>query len=154
SIRWSQFAGHLIRDAEQKPARFAGVDLDITRRKQAEDHKSMLVRELDHRAKNLLAVMQSVLRLSHAETVGGFIEVVDGRIKSLSRAHSLLSESRWQGVDFSRVVDEEIAPFSTAQIKQITAVGPSIALHPATAQSLALAIHELATNAAKYGALS
>jgi PAS domain S-box-containing protein len=154
SVRWSLAAGQVIRDAAGKPTRFAGVDLDITARKQAEERQNMLVRELDHRAKNLLAVVQSVLRLSQAETIEEFVTAVDGRIRALSRAHSLLSESRWQGVDLGRLVDEEIAPFSTRRDRQVRISGPTVSLHPATAQSLALALHELATNAVKYGGLS
>ena len=154
SVRWSLAAGQVIRDAKNRPIHFAGVDLDITARKQAEERQLMLVRELDHRAKNLLAVVQSVLRLSHANTTEEFVAAVDGRIRALARAHALLSESRWQSVDIDRIVEEEIAPFSTEQIRQIVAAGPSVSLRPATAQSLALALHELVTNAVKYGALS
>jgi PAS domain S-box-containing protein len=154
STRWSLAAGQVIRDGSGRPTHFAGVDLDITARKQAEERQQMLVRELDHRAKNLLAVVQSVLHLSHAETMPEFIASVDGRIRSLSRAHSLLSEARWQNVDLRRIVAEEIAPFSANPQQQIAAEGPAVSLHPASAQSLALALHELVTNAVKYGALS
>src|SRR5215831_6274737 len=154
SIRWSLAAGQVIRDAGGRPVRFAGVDLDITARKQVEERQLVLVRELDHRARNLLAVVLSVIQLSRADTTTDFIAAVAGRIKALSRAHSLLSESRWQGVDLARIVDEEIAPFSTSEVRQIIAGGPAISLHPSAAQSLALALHELVTNAVKYGALS
>src|SRR5262249_24822099 len=117
SVRWSLAAGQVIRDANGKPVHFAGVDLDITPRKQAEERELNLIRELDHRAKNLLAVVQSVLRLSHADTTKEFIAAVDGRIRALSRAHTLLSETRWQSVDIARLVSEEIAPFSTEGMK-------------------------------------
>jgi PAS domain S-box-containing protein len=154
SFRWSLAAGQLIRDAAQKPVRFAGVDLDITRRKEAEERQRMLVRELDHRARNLLAVVQSVLHLSRANTTAEFIAAVEGRIRALSRTHTLLSEARWQGVDLGRIVAEEIAPFSSDKSKKIDADGPAISLPPPAAQSLALALHELITNALKHGALS
>jgi PAS domain S-box-containing protein len=154
SIRWSLAAGQAVRDKDSQPTHFAGVDLDITARKQAEERQLMLVRELDHRAKNLLAVVQSVLHLSQAETMADFIASVDGRIRALSRAHSLLSEARWQNVDLGRIVAEEIAPFTSGPQQQIVAHGPPVSLHPASAQSLALALHELVTNAVKYGALS
>ncbi len=154
SVRWSHAAGQVIRDGDGRPTGFAGVDLDITARKQAEEQQNVLVRELDHRAKNLLAVVQSVIRLTKADGIAGFVSAVEGRIQALSRAHTLLSESRWHGVDLKRLVEEEIAPFSCPQSGQIEADGPSVVLQPATAQSLALALHELMTNAVKYGALS
>ena len=159
SIRWSLVAGQVIRDAFGRPVRFAGVDLDITERKEAEERRAMLTRELDHRAKNMLAVVQSVLHLSKADTIDDFTAAVSGRIQALSRAHTLLSESRWQGVELHRIVDEEIVPFrNTEEAKteapRIHAKGPVVSLPPSTAQSLAVALHELVTNAAKYGALS
>jgi two-component sensor histidine kinase len=114
----------------------------------------MLVRELDHRARNLLAVVQSVLHLSRASTTPEFIAAVDGRIRALSRTHTMLSETRWRGVELGRIVEEEIAPFAAGQSKQVMAAGPEVSLPPPTAQSLALALHELVTNAVKHGALS
>src|SRR5215472_1753192 len=158
SVRWSLVAGQVIRDALGRPMRFAGVDLDITERKEAEERRAMLARELDHRAKNMLAVVQSVLHLSKADTIADFTAAVSGRIQALSRAHTLLSESRWQGVELHRIVDEEIVPFRTPEAEsetpRIRASGPVVSLPPSTAQSLAVALHELVTNAAKYGALS
>jgi PAS domain S-box-containing protein len=110
SIRWSFAAGQLIQE-NLRLMRFTGVFLDITERKKAEEQKSILMREVDHRAKNLLAVVQSMLNLSKAETTAEFITAVSGRIKALSLAHTLLSESRWQGVELERLVEEETAPF-------------------------------------------
>jgi PAS domain S-box-containing protein len=154
SVRWSLASGQVVRDGNGVPTHFAGVDLDITGRKQAEERQVLLTHELDHRAKNLLAVVQSVLHLSHADTTQGFVAAVSGRIKALSHAHNLLSESRWQGVDLARIIDEELAPFAGGEVRRVVAVGPAVSLRADTAQSLALALHELATNAAKYGALS
>ena len=131
----------MIRDAFGRPVRFAGVDLDITERKEAEDRRAMLARELDHRAKNMLAVVQSVLHLSKADTIDDFTAAVSGRIQALSRAHTLLSESRWQGVELHRIVDEEIVPFrntdnAETEAPRIHAKGPVVSLPPSTAQSL------------------
>ena len=128
--------------------------IEISERKAAEQREHLLAREVDHRAKNLLTVVQSVLQLTRAETVAELKESVIGRIQSLARAHALLANSRWEGVELSQLVKEELAPFTDAKMRQATVSGPEQLLRPAVAQSLALVLHELATNAVKYGALS
>jgi two-component sensor histidine kinase/CheY-like chemotaxis protein len=130
------------------------VTVDITDRKSAEERQTLLVREVDHRARNALAVVQSIIRLTRAESKEAYIAAVEGRITALSRAHVLLSRSRWQGANLSRILDEELAPYRRSEVEKIVTSGPEVFLEPATAQILALALHELATNAAKYGALS
>jgi PAS domain S-box-containing protein len=134
--------------------RVSGVIIDITDRKEAEERQSLLAREVDHRARNALAVVQAIVRLTRAKTVDGYVAAVEGRIGALARAHMLLSHSRWQGADLAKLVDEELGPYRTGEPGRITVAGPDLVLHPATAQTLALALHELATNAAKHGALS
>lgn len=131
-----------------------GVSLDMTERRQADDRARLLAREVDHRAKNLLSVVQSVVQLTKSPDVASFKAAVSGRIHALARAHSLLAESRWQGVNLDTLVREELAPFSRPGADRIHIEGPSLRLRPAASQALALALHELATNAAKYGALS
>ena len=79
---------------------------------------------------------------------------VEGRIKALARAHALLSESRWHGADLGALVDEELAPYRAGEAEKVQIAGPNVSLPPHMAQGLALALHELATNAAKHGALS
>jgi two-component sensor histidine kinase len=118
------------------------------------ERQSVLAREVDHRAKNALAIVQSIVRLTKATNVSDYIEMLEGRIAALSRAHALLSNSRWQGANLSQLVDDELAPYRTEEKERITIDGPGILLQPGSAQSLALALHELATNAAKYGSLS
>ena len=130
-----------------------GVQLDITERKRALERQRLLARELDHRAKNLLAVVQSILQLSRAEDIGSFVATVRGRVMALARAHSLLSDSRWEGADLRQLVQEELAPYRTGA-GRIAVDGPAVILAPAAIQSLALALHELATNAAKHGSLT
>ena len=110
-----------------------------------------LAREVDHRAKNILSVVQSICRLSKAEDPEAYMSAVEGRIRSLSIAHTLLSESRWEGADLRKLVGQVLAPYRPGAT---STEGPDILLEPRTAQTIGLTLHELATNAAKYGALT
>jgi PAS domain S-box-containing protein len=132
--------------------RISGVTIDITDRKEADERQMLLAREVDHRARNALAVIQSIIRLTHAKSVDDFVQAIEGRIKALARAHTLLSDSRWNGADLGTLVAEELAPYRAGD--KVRFKGPNISLLPATAQGLALALDELATNAAKHGALA
>jgi two-component sensor histidine kinase/CheY-like chemotaxis protein len=100
----------------------------------------------------VLAVVQSILRLTKSKSIDDYVAAVEGRIKALSHAHMLLSESRWEGADLGRLVREELDPYRVGDA--VSTEGPETILDPRRAQTLALAIHELATNAAKYGALN
>jgi PAS domain S-box-containing protein len=153
-LRWCIGTAVASVDATDHIVRISGVTVDITDRKDAEERQALLAREVDHRARNALALVQSIVRLTRAETIKSYTAAVDGRIGALSRAHTLLAQSRWQGADLARLVDEELAPYRTSEGDRIAASGPDVSLEPRTAQTLALALHELSTNAAKYGALS
>ena len=151
-VRWCVGTAAATVDKTGRVVRVSGVTVDITERKRAEERQNLLAREVDHRAKNALALAQSIVRLTRGETVKAYIQAVEGRISALARVHTILSLSSWQGAEIGKLVDEELAPYSTAD--QITFRGTDIQLQPATAQTLALALHELVTNSAKYGALS
>jgi two-component sensor histidine kinase/DNA-binding response OmpR family regulator len=153
-VRWCIGAAAASVDANRRVVRLGGVTVDITERKNAEERQALLVREVDHRARNALAVVQSIVRLTRAPTKEAYIAAVEGRITALSRAHVLLSESRWQGANLTRLLEEELAPYRRGEVERISTSGPPVFLDPATAQILAMTLHELATNAAKYGALS
>jgi PAS domain S-box-containing protein len=143
-----------LRDRDGEVIGVVGVATDITEQRKAEEREHLLARELDHRAKNLLAVVQSVLALTRADTMEDFRRAIQGRIQALGRAHSMLAASRWEGADLHRIVGEELAPYAGTGGARIQLAGPALLLKPAAAQSLALVMHEFATNAVKYGALS
>jgi PAS domain S-box-containing protein len=153
-IRWCLVAAAVTFDANNTARRVRGVTIDVTDRKEAERRQALLAREVDHRARNALAIVQAIVRLARAPTIGEYVAGLEGRIGALALSHELLSQSRWQGADISRLVGEEFAPFQSGGIRRAEGEGPAIILPTDKAQSIALLIHELATNAAKYGALS
>jgi PAS domain S-box-containing protein len=151
-IRWCVGTAAATVDKAGRVIRVSGVTVDITERKRAEERQNLLTREVDHRAKNALALAQSIVRLTRGESVKAYMQAVEGRISALARVHTILSLSSWQGAEITKLVDEELAPYATGE--QIAFSGSNIQLQPATAQTLAMALHELVTNSAKYGALS
>jgi two-component sensor histidine kinase/CheY-like chemotaxis protein len=151
-IRWCVGTAAATVDRSGRVIRVSGVTVDITERKRAEERQMLLTREVDHRAKNALALAQSIVRLTRGDDVKAYMRAVEGRINALARVHTILSLSSWQGAEMSRLVDEELAPYAMGD--QIAFGGANIQLQPATAQTLAMALHELVTNSAKYGALS
>lgn len=124
---------------------------DITERKMNEESRALLAREVDHRAKNALAVAQALVGLTKADTMEEFAEAIRGRIEALGRAHSLLSQSQWRGAPLDRVIRDELRPY--AKDDQLHMSGPKATCRADCVQSLSLLFHELATNAVKYGAL-
>lgn len=153
-MRWCAGTAAATLNAEKRVVRISGVTADITDRKKAEERQALLAREVDHRAKNALALVQAIVRMTRGSNVEAYVAAVEGRIKALSRVHTVLSQSRWEGAVLGGLVDEELAPYRTGDPDKVIATGPEVVLQPAAAQTLALALHELVTNAAKYGALS
>jgi PAS domain S-box-containing protein len=151
-MRWCVGTAAATIDKSGRVVRVSGVTVDITERKHAEERQSLLTREVDHRAKNALALAQSIVRLTRAQDIEAYVRAVEGRISALARIHTILSLSSWQGAEITRLIDEELAPYAVSG--QIEVSGSKLQLEPATAQTLALAFHELVTNSAKYGALS
>jgi two-component sensor histidine kinase len=151
-MRWCFGTAAATLDAGGRVVRISGVTIDITERKHAEARQNLLAREVDHRAKNALALVQSIVRLTRGENVKAYVHAVEGRITALARVHTILALSSWQGAETRKLIDEELAPYCVGD--QVSFDGPEVQLQPATAQTLTLALHELVTNSAKYGALS
>jgi len=142
-----------LRELEARNAQLEQYVADhAATRKEAEQRQSVLAREVDHRARNTLAVIQSIIRLTRAKSIEDYIQTIEGRIKALARAHTLLSDTHWDGADLASLIADELGPYRSGN--RIHCAGPGISLQPTTAQGLALALHELATNAVKHGALS
>ncbi|HWC63498.1 MAG TPA: response regulator [Rhizomicrobium sp.] len=153
-FRWCRVVCAGVFNEDDALVRLSGVTTDITERKDAEDKQTLLAREVDHRAKNALAVVQAIMRLARRDNVEDFIHAVEGRINALAQTHELLSRARWKGAELLRLVLDEMAPYQSGGAQRVTAIGPNVMVSPADAQTLAITLHELATNAAKYGALS
>ncbi len=148
--------GYVIRDANGKAVRMIGAMLDMSERKRAEEEQRLLTGELQHRVKNTLALVQAIASqsLRGGTDVDEMREAFASRLISLGRAHDILTASSWTEAPISEVVEGALAVHREAQAQRIRASGPNVRLAAKPALSLALALHELATNASKYGALS
>jgi two-component sensor histidine kinase/ActR/RegA family two-component response regulator len=147
-------------DLYRKTRELAAINAELERRvaertaelEQAIERQKLLAREVDHRAKNAFAVIQSIVSLTRRRTPQDFAAAIQGRITAMARAHRLLSETHWDGADLASLIRDELAPYREGARAKFE--GPHVMLAPSAAQTIAIAIHELATNAAKYGALS
>jgi PAS domain S-box-containing protein len=127
---------------------------DITERKQSEAEIATLAREAEHRAKNVLATVQATVHLTQSDTVEGLKQAIAGRIQALANVHTLFMKSRWTGAELRNLVAQELAPYCRHEDARARIDGAQVLLEPNAAQAIAVCLHELATNAAKYGALS
>ena len=153
--RWinSQGRAHFIDGAA---VRMTGTARDITEHKRAEEHVHLLMREITHRSKNLLAVIQAMARqtMARSSTVADFERRFSGRLQALAEAHDLLVQREWRGVGVADLVRSQLGHYLDRQASQIAIEGDNMIVTPEAAQNIGLAVHELSTNAAKYGALS
>lgn len=154
--RWYDLHIEPLRDLSGATVGLTGAAVDVTERKESEQHLRLLMRELTHRSKNLLAVIQAMARQTarHAGSIDEFVEIFSARLQALARSHDLLVQEGWHGASLTDMVRSQLGHHIDRENSQVTLTGPDIFLKPEAAQNIGLALHELSTNAAKYGALS
>ena len=143
-----------IRNAQGKVVGASKIARDISDRKRSEVQIATLAREAEHRTRNILATVQAIVRLSNSDTADDLKKNIAGRIQALANVNTLLVQSRWTGATLHSLVTKELSPYCQANDPRTQIDGPNVLLEPAVAQSIAAALHEMATNAAKHGALS
>ena len=143
-----------VKGSDGKIVGASKVARNISERKQKEEHIALLSREVDHRSKNLLSLVQATVRLAHGDTPDALKRAIEGRIRALANVHSLLGKAHWIGVDIRSLVAGELSPYFAEGKSRAELDGPALLLKSRSAQAVGLALHELTTNAVKYGALS
>jgi len=143
----------LIRNAHGEIIGASKIARDITEQKRSEAQIIHLAREAEHRTKNILATVLATVRLSRSDSSDGLKQLIEGRINALSKVNGLFVQSRWEGADIRTVATQELLPYCGETETRVWINGPFIMLEPNMAQAIAMSLHELATNSAKYGSL-
>lgn len=154
--RWQDLHIEPLRNEQGEVIGLTCAAVDVTERKEAEAHLRLLLRELTHRSKNLLAVIQAMARQTarHAGSIEFFLDQFGARLQALAASHDLLVRESWYGASLNELVRSQLTAYVDTEDSQVDIDGPNVALKPEAAQNLGLALHELAVNAAKFGALS
>ena len=155
-VRWHDLHIEPLRNETGDVVGLTCASVDVTERKEGEAHLRLLLRELTHRSKNLLAVIQAMARQTarHTGSVDSFLSQFGARLQALAASHDLLVRESWYGASLGELIRSQLGGYLDAPVNQVSIEGPAIALKPEAAQNLGLALHELAVNAAKFGALS
>jgi PAS domain S-box-containing protein len=143
-----------VRNAQGIVIGASKIARDITEHKRSEAQIVNLAREAEHRTKNIMATVLATVRLSQSDTSDGLKQLIEGRIDALAKVHTLFVESRWAGAELHRLATQELLAYNEEKEARVRIEGPAAMLEPTTAQTVAIFLHELATNAAKYGSLS
>ncbi len=151
---WVHKQVSLLRNAAGTPTNIIAFVTDITERKDCEERTRVLMRELNHRSKNMLALVQAVARQTFAAKPDTFIDRFEERMQALAASQDLLVRNEWNGVDLEDLVRFQLAHFKDLIGTRIELEGPPLFISASAAQTIGMALHELATNAGKYGALS
>jgi PAS domain S-box-containing protein len=155
-IRWHDLHIEPLRNEAGEVIGLTCASVDVTERKEGEAHLRLLLRELTHRSKNLLAVIQAMARQTarHTGSIEIFLTQFSARLQALAASHDLLVRESWYGASLGELIRSQLGGYLDGSSNQVSIDGPAIALKPEAAQNLGIALHELAVNAAKFGALS
>jgi two-component sensor histidine kinase len=154
--RWIDSRGRVFFGSDRQPVRMVGIVQDISVRKQADGQQRLLLDELNHRVKNTLATVQSIASQTLRSTTDPreFREAFESRLLALSKTHDLLTRNAWREADLAAMIEQELAPYKRENDNRILLSGTAVSLQARAAINLGLVLHELVTNAAKYGALA
>jgi two-component sensor histidine kinase len=154
ATRWYDVSIEASKDQNQAIMGVTTIAVDLTEKKRQEDRLIRLTRDVTHRTKNVLAVVHAIARQTAARSTSDFLESFGNRVQSIARAHDLLVVQDWQGVDLTALIQAQLTGMDPTMLSRVSLAGPEVTIGPEATQNIGLAIHELADNAIKHGALT